>query len=33
MTLRPVGRRSVLLGSVGALTTGTLTSCATKGKT
>jgi FtsP/CotA-like multicopper oxidase with cupredoxin domain len=33
MRLRPVGRRSVLLGSVGALTAGALTSCATDGKT
>jgi len=32
MTVRPVGRRSVLLGSVGVLTAGTLTSCATDGK-
>jgi len=33
MTQRPVGRRSVLLGSVSALTAGALTSCATDGKT
>jgi len=32
VTVRPVGRRSVLLGSVGALTTGALTSCATNGE-